>query len=96
MAVVLTVPAEVSVGDIIKLTGTGFTNTGVIRVAVYAEGAVGGLEVRQGQFTLGATTFDSTGLLDVAAAEEGHVNFSVFDVTATTTTTARVKVSRRV
>ncbi len=95
MAAAIVAPAEVLVGNLIKITGTGWTSGGNVQISAYAEGQPGGLELRKAVFAATTTTFDTTGILDIAPTSEGHVDITVTDVTAVTTLTARVKVSRR-
>jgi hypothetical protein len=93
MALAITVPAQVEVGDIIKVTGAGGTATGNMSVKVYSEESGGGLEATAVLVAAGGA-FDTTGKFDFRANEEGHVDIAVTDVTAALTQTARVQVNR--
>lgn len=94
MALAIVVPAQVEVGDTIKITATGATVSGVLNIAASNEEGNGGLAVSKVALAAdGAGAFDSTGKFDFQAQEEGHVDISVLDVTAASTKTARVQVN---
>lgn len=91
MALALTAPAQIIVGTKITITGTGFTNSGQVKVSAISEDA-DALSVT-GYFNAGgggAITTD--GAFEVVPQNEGHIDFTFTDVTAATSATARIQV----
>lgn len=94
MAIAIVVPDSVEIGETIGVTGTGFTAAGEVDLEVYSEESNGGMSIKKGKLTASGGAFDTAGLLDFCANEEGHVNITAVDVTAGTQITERVEVFR--
>lgn len=91
MALVLTAPDSVSVGEVIEFSVAGATDSGNLDIEVSSEEA-GGVSVKAVMAASSGGAFDSAGALEVTPNSDGHVNVSVTDVTAATTETARIEV----
>lgn len=88
---VVAAPVEPRVGQQLAITITGLTVSGNAKITIASEDG-GGLMV-SGTFAAdGAGALTLVGKMDVIPLVEGHVNVSVFDVTAVTTTVLRIKV----
>ena len=94
MAIALTAPASVEIGNAINFQVAGATASGNVDVAISSEEDNGGLAVSAVVAASAGGAYDSTGVLDCSPNEEGHVNITVTDVTGGTTDTARVEVFR--
>jgi hypothetical protein len=92
MAIAIVAPDSVEVGNIIVVTGSGFTAAGEVDLKVSSEEVAGGVSIVKGKLTAAAGLFDTTGVLDFCANEEGHVNITAVDVTAGTQISKRVQV----
>lgn len=93
MAVVITAaPVEPRAGTPLAITIAGLTVSGNAKCSVASEDGNGGLSV-SGTFAAdGAGALSLVGKMDVIPLIEGHVNITVVDITAATTTVLRVKV----
>lgn len=94
MAIAITVPSQVEVGETITFSGTGFTDSGEVDVRAYSEDGNGGLEVGKVKLAAssGGAIADTAGTFEIIAQEEGHVVLEITDVTAVDTVTERIEV----
>lgn len=92
MAIALTAPDSVVVGEVIAFSVAGATASGELDVQVYAEEGDGGVGVQKAKFAAALGAWASTGNLDVAPNTDGHVIVKVTDVTAVATVEKRVEV----
>jgi hypothetical protein len=93
MSVALTVPTSVEAGSVVVITGTGFTVNGSVKVRAYAEqDGSGGVEATAYLTADGSGNLTTVSHFEVMAEGPGHIDFTFNDVSAATTTDARVEV----
>lgn len=90
MAMVVTYPTQLNVGDTLVITGAGATASGSIKIEVSSE-AEDSLSV-VGHVTASGGAFTTVGALDIVVNSDEHLNVKVTDITAVLSDSKRIEV----